>query len=438
MKTIIGLTGALVCVLPLAYALAAPSTSPVARTIADFTSDDAAAAWLSINDNVMGGVSSGGFRITDSGTLLFSGNISLENRGGFASIRTRPEALDLEGYTVMAVRVKGDGRTYYLDLRSSGSAAGSYRTPLETVKDTWHEFRIPLERFEFAAFGRRIASAQRLTAGNIQSVGFTLADSQSGPFRMEVDWIRGEIAGAHDADGEALPVAASEPIDIVDTAVNAGQFRVLVQALAAAGLVEALKGPGPFTVFAPDDEAFARLPEGTLETLLEPDNRAQLTAILTYHVVAGELLLGSRRPATLEGGTLSITPSGAVKVNDATVLAADLRTSNGVIHVIDRVLIPPAPAPTPTAKTETAAVIELAIARGVPLFNAGQPAACAAIYEVAVEALLKSHAETLTGPQRSVLESALDAMRREQEAAEQSWILRRAMDTVLRSISGAI
>ncbi len=434
MKTIIGLVAALVSVFPLAFALAATSTSAAARTVADFSSDEAAAAWLSVNDNVMGGVSSGGFRITDNGTLLFTGNISLENRGGFASIRTRPAALGLEGYTVMALRVKGDGRTYYLDLRTSGNASGSYRAPLETVKDTWSEFRIPLENFGFAVFGRRVASAQQLRAGNIQSVGFTLADGQSGPFRMEVDWIRGEIPGSHEAGGATLPGTASEPGDIVDTAIGAGQFRVLVEALAAAELVEALKGPGPFTVFAPNDEAFARLPEGTLQALLEPENRAQLTDILTYHVISGELLLGNRRPETLEGGTLSISPSGPVTVNEAHVLAADIRTSNGVIHVIDRVLIPPAPAAAPMARAETAAIIELAIARGVPLFNAGQPAACAAVYEVAVEALLKSHADALTEPQRSVLESALAAMRREQDATKQAWILRRAMDAVYRDL----
>jgi uncharacterized surface protein with fasciclin (FAS1) repeats len=132
--------------------------------------------------------------------------------------------------------------------------------------------------------------------------------------------------------------------DIVDTAVEAGSFTTLAAALEAAGLVETLKGEGPFTVFAPTDEAFAALPEGTVETLLMPENKDQLVSILTYHVVPGKVmstdLSDGMMATTVQGGDLTIDLSDGVKVNGATVTTADIEASNGVIHVIDTVILP--------------------------------------------------------------------------------------------------
>lgn len=134
--------------------------------------------------------------------------------------------------------------------------------------------------------------------------------------------------------------------DIVDTAVKAGSFNTLVAAVQAAGLVDVLKGDGPFTVFAPTDAAFAALPEGTVETLLMPENKDQLVAVLTYHVVPGKVMSGDlsngMQAATVEGSSVSIMTDGAVTIDQATVTAADIEASNGVIHVIDAVILPPA------------------------------------------------------------------------------------------------
>lgn len=133
--------------------------------------------------------------------------------------------------------------------------------------------------------------------------------------------------------------------DIVDTAVAAGQFNTLAAALDAAGLIATLKGDGPFTVFAPTDEAFAKLPEGTVETLLKPENRDQLVSILTYHVVPGKVLakdvVNLSEATTVNGSDVSIkVMDGKVQINKATVIAADVASSNGVIHVIDTVILP--------------------------------------------------------------------------------------------------
>jgi uncharacterized surface protein with fasciclin (FAS1) repeats len=134
--------------------------------------------------------------------------------------------------------------------------------------------------------------------------------------------------------------------DIVDTAVGAGQFNTLTTALKAAGLVETLKRPGPFTVFAPTDEAFAKLPAGTVEKLLKPENKAKLTAILTYHVVPGtvkaEQVTKLNEAKTVNGAMVKVsTEAGKVMINGATVVKADIAASNGVIHVIDKVILPP-------------------------------------------------------------------------------------------------
>ena len=132
--------------------------------------------------------------------------------------------------------------------------------------------------------------------------------------------------------------------DIVDTAVAAGNFKTLVAAVQAAGLVDTLKGTGPFTVFAPTDEAFDALPEGLLDALLLPENKDALTSILTYHVMSGEVMaadVNAGDVATVEGSTIAITTDGGVKVNDANVVTTDVDASNGVIHDIDKVIVPP-------------------------------------------------------------------------------------------------
>ncbi len=149
------------------------------------------------------------------------------------------------------------------------------------------------------------------------------------------------LAGALAMTAASFTASAA---DIVETAV-AGDFNTLVAAVKAAGLVDTLKGPGPFTVFAPTDEAFAKLPPGTLESLLKPENKAKLQSILTYHVVAGNLLAKDvvklHSAQTVEGKSVTIkTENGGVMVDGASVTKTDIVASNGVIHVIDSVLLP--------------------------------------------------------------------------------------------------
>ncbi len=140
----------------------------------------------------------------------------------------------------------------------------------------------------------------------------------------------------------ALGLASvAKAADIVDTAVSAGSFKTLVTAVQAAGLVDTLKGPGPFTVFAPTDEAFAKIPKATLDGLLK--DKAALTKVLTYHVVPGKVMAADVKAGkvkTVQGGEITVSTMGGVKVDNANVIKTDVAASNGVIHVIDTVIMP--------------------------------------------------------------------------------------------------
>ncbi len=210
--------------------------------------------------------------------------------------------------------------------------------------------------------------------------------------------------------------------DIVDIASGSTDFSTLVSAVKAAGLVETLKADGPFTVFAPTNKAFAAVPAETLDDLLKPENRDRLQAILTFHVVAGEVrstdLLAAEKAETVNGKSLPI----GLRVGGANVVTADIQASNGIIHVIDRVLLPA----DLTAALSPARLIEMAISRGAPLYNHGQPGACAAVYEVAAEALLMN--TSIPQGARASLGVALERMRSTHSMDQRAWIMRRGLD----------
>ncbi|MCU0647754.1 MAG: fasciclin domain-containing protein [Gemmatimonadaceae bacterium] len=230
---------------------------------------------------------------------------------------------------------------------------------------------------------------------------------------------------------------------IPQVAKTAGQFATLLAAVDAAGLTETLLGRGPFTLFAPTDEAFKRLPAGTVDELLKPENREKLRTVLTYHVVSGRVLAAQARTLTsaptVAGPTIEISArNGELRINDATVRIADVPASNGVVHVIDRVLLPPAAMSRTsgaTGSTRTALdVVDTAIDRGVPLFNDGQPAATAAIYEVAATGLL-ALGDVVPADARRSLRDAL-RVQSNVSATDRAWTLRRALDETRRGLGG--
>jgi monofunctional biosynthetic peptidoglycan transglycosylase len=298
-QVISGMRAGLVLGLFLALCLTQAAVGKDTEVIASFENPSSIQNWISVNDGVMGGVSKGGFERTERKTLLFTGVLSLENNGGFASIRTESRSMDLAGASGIIVKARGDGRTYWVSLRTARQfGASSYRSSLPTAKGEFSEILIPLSDFKLEAFGQQIPGSP-LDPASIASVGFTIADKKPGPFELEIEYIK--------------------------------------------------------AVFEEADQA-----------------------------------------------------------------------SNGIIHVIDQVLLPPEDSAEPLTPL---ALIQLAINRGVPLFNSGAHGACAAVYEVTCEALRSMPG--VSEDSRKDLAQALASMRAAKTEREKAWILRHALDRVL-------
>jgi transforming growth factor-beta-induced protein len=213
------------------------------------------------------------------------------------------------------------------------------------------------------------------------------------------------------------------------TARKAGSFQTLLAAAQAAGLVDALSATGPLTLFAPTDEAFAKLPEGTVATLLKPENRDQLDSILKYHAIAGRVYsddaVAARTAKTLQGDSIRISVQGdRAKINDAVLLKTDIDASNGVIHVIDSVLLPPKKLDGAAARQ----MIERAVARGSHLYNTGHHAACASLYAETAERMMQSGGDQMPPLVMTNLRKAMENAKHVSCPTERAWTLRRGLD----------
>ena len=542
--------------------------SPLASA-ADITFDNGTSGWRVVLDGVMGGRSTGRIRQETPGTMSFTGTLSLENNGGFAQIRTSLDEGSCTGAEGIEVRVKGDGRTYSLDLRTSNVRlmAGAFQSDVETVAGEWRTIRVPFDSFTLYNFGQAVRNAPPLDSSLIDSVGFTLADYTPGPFAIEVDSIRayssgdsadqsnslGSVANAAGlttlldlvaAAGLELPqgervtilaptndafaalpaekvkfltssegrsllrtvlshhitttarssanildsrgldmlsgqritvspgtlqvggaslLAADVPFDrgvvhVIDSVLipetrtveqivaEDPRLSTLAAALGAGGLTGQLgpRNDGPWTLFAPTNDAFAALPDGTLETLLQPDQRMALANILAYHVIPAriqqrELLSsGSLRPLNSASLDVGIVDGGLALNRSTRIVTADIQASNGVIHLIDSVLLPPAAmdesSDTVVAIPSILRVLEQTVELGAPLYNEGNPAACAAAYEIALRAVIELSGNEL-GPnlgrelRRAIAEGS------EREPAERAWRLRNAIDLAYTELS---
>ncbi len=224
------------------------------------------------------------------------------------------------------------------------------------------------------------------------------------------------------------------PKDIVETLAVTGKFTKLIKAAQTAGMISMLKSPGERTLLAPTDDAFNKLGWGAYEDLLKPENRVRLRSILSHHIVSRPILLGSMSTYTLQGGRVDVTPSQGLKINGANVITKNIKTTNGIVQVIDTVLKPIEPAPTYRQTAIT--VIEQAIYQGVPLYNNNKPAQSAAVYENAAWTLLQQYSMALSQPSIFRLQNALNGARVEQNSETRSWILRNALDDVHRQLRG--
>ena len=236
-----------------------------------------------------------------------------------------------------------------------------------------------------------------------------------------------------------LPSFAAPEKDIVDTAIEAGSFNTLVSAVQAAGLVETLKGDGPFTVFAPTDKAFEKFWPETLKNLLQPENRDKLRMLLTYHVLPGKVnakkakKLGTAEP--LSGGSFELSvKNNNLFINYAKVVKANIKTSNGIVHAIDSVLIPNVANQTSSIhSSNTDQIIKKAIHKGVPMFNSGHHATTAALYMKAGDEILDQCPSSACSASMSKIKTAMQQASAAGCPTSQAWIMRNAFDEVLAS-----
>lgn len=254
---------------------------------------------------------------------------------------------------------------------------------------------------------------------------------QVGESKIVVTDIQCSNGVIHVIDSVLLPKLDSIPA----TAQAAGKFKTLLAAVGAAGLADVLSGAGPFTVFAPTDEAFAALPAGTVESLLKPENQQQLIDILKYHVVAGRVYDNDAVKAgsapTLLGRTIDINFSAAgIRINEAKVVAKNIDCSNGVIHVIDSVLIPGSMTPDGVMST-----LRNAFKQGVPVYNAGDHGKCCEIYMQTMESLNAAGIEGADPHTMSLISQTMKQARGTHGMAHRAWVLRRGMNALYTRVS---
>lgn len=324
------------------------------QSVSEFSAgEDSKFSWRIVNDGVMGGLSQGKLDTSSEGIVTFSGDLSLENNGGFSSFRSEKVSLNLSNDLGLLLKVRGDGRTYQARFGTDARYRGmevSFAGEFATKKGQWTQVKVPFADFK-ASFRGLSLPKQKLDPSMIQRVGILLADKQSGPFKLEIDWIRTYGKGQGNYVEREQPAAAegktadAKPARLIATVVADGRFTTLKKALDTAGLTTFFQWDNPLTVFAPTDEAFAKLPAGILENLLKPENKQQLVSLLSYHVSPGSHNLADSLKAkevkTVHGKPLEFSfSSGRVRISGAALIDSDIQCQDGVIQVIDTVLIP--------------------------------------------------------------------------------------------------
>lgn len=329
------------------------------QTLAEFRGgDDNAANWQIVNDGVMGGLSKGNFAISEAGILTFSGTLSLKNNGGFSSLRSAAIDRNLSDEIGILLRIRGDGRTYNMRLESDATFRGmpvSFSGEFETKAGQWEQIKIPFSKFRGSWRGISLPK-EKLNPAVIRELGLLIADKKSGPFKLEIEYIRTYGPGQGDftqreakAQDETNLAKSKQPTKVLKKVIDAvagdDRFSTLNAALDAAKLTNFFQWDNKKTVFAPTNEAFAKLPEEAIEDLLKPENKDRLVQILSYHVHPGSLDLPSALSLaivdTVEKRPLKVSfEKGRVKVNNAIITEADIKCSDGIVHVIDTVLLP--------------------------------------------------------------------------------------------------
>jgi len=307
------------------------------QTLFDFGPDDRS-RWSTVHDTVMGGVSRGELRRTDAQTLVFEGYVSLDNNGGFTSFRSQQRNLPFAGSDGIEARVKGDGRTYILsfDREGVGLFGGGYWKRFDTTPGEWITVRAGWDEFVPVNFGRKIQDLPELTADTALGLTIYLYDKKEGDFSIEFDSFGTYTDSDNDRDGDKNSLASPQ----TQLPENCQTLQRLIE---VSGIGEELAALDGFTLFAPTDDAFQNLPAA--QALMQPGQMEALRAVLRRHVVpakvdsATALFLSEAQMA--DGATLAVAVSdNQLFIDAAQVLDVDFAFANGIVHTIDRVLLP--------------------------------------------------------------------------------------------------
>lgn len=319
------------CALVFASALALCSVVQAQPVNLEF--DAGVSGWRTVLDGVMGGRSTGRVTQPEAGILRFSGELSLENNGGFSQTQTTVPEASLKDAIGIEARVRGDGRTYQFDVRCSDvrMMAGSFQTKFDTVAGEWMTLRLPFEQFRLYSFGRLVPNAPKLTPERVESIGVTLSDKKAGAFQLDVDFVRAmRPEGGAPATGSDLAAVAMS-----------GDLTTFLSLFEVSGLQ--LPADGSVTVFAPTNKAFAAIPAERVKFLMSEEGRATLRTVLRHHILPMALdsgsLLQRRGVLALSGQNLAIDGEG-LTIAGASLLKTDVPFDGGIVYVIDRVMMP--------------------------------------------------------------------------------------------------
>lgn len=364
-----------------------------------FSFSEGSKEWFSVNDNVMGGVSQGGAKITAEKTLLFSGELSLKNNGGFSSIRSPLIEISFENYKGISLRVKGDGRLYYVNLYTNiNIPAGSYRASVQTIPGKWLEFFLPFSDFQATSFGRSIPFFPSLNKNRIQRMGFMAADKKQGRFALEVSWVKAAKKLSNDAPH--MPDSAQW----LKENPNTRTFWELVEGTSFEKL---LRRELSCTVFVVLDKAFATYPQKHMEMLRS--NHFARNFFLATHIRVGRI------PLTSESIPHRFPEFQFVEKN--------LYVRNGIIHMG---ITESSALKSFLKQMSLTELIDYAISLGAPTYNVGYPDLCQDIYYLVLLFIMQNF--NITKELKDEIDKTLQTQK--ENPSEKAWEFRYLLDKI--------
>jgi NADH dehydrogenase [ubiquinone] 1 alpha subcomplex assembly factor 1 len=386
--------------------------------------------WGTVHDTVMGGRSSGRILYTQEETMLFKGNVSLENNGGFASIRSRgslPQlALDSDG---LEIKIKGSGREYYFSCTHKQIAlwGGGYWQKFKTKKDEWLTIQLPWENFIPRNYGMKMNNLPKMSPKDLAGLGIYMYDKKSGPFELEIDYIQ---------TYKNTPVAKSESENSLSNYLET-DHSILFSLLNQTRLIDKIETLQEFTIFAPKNSAFEQLPKELLTNLLLEENQTVLYQILLNHVAQGQLTAFNaigKQAVSLAGNSLPVKWSNEknqILVSGIPITKADNLIGKRVVHIPASPIIPSIDLNDIFEKDNfsISQFINRSINYGTPLFNAGYVEFCVDIYKADLK-FLASRAELQRKDQENILLALSSAESMGETNA--AWRLRSELDRLIR------